>query len=111
MGANARFLIYKKLEEIKLRKDLLILVINSFASFSLGLFLSILSKISYTDFVNQLVLFFLIGFLGSLSTFSTFIYDLFDLSIKLKFFKALKLLMSSIAMGLISLLIGFLLAK
>ena len=53
----------------------IILVINTFSSFILGLFISILPKIKSLTFSSQLALFFLIGFLGSLSTFSTFVYD------------------------------------
>ena len=110
-GANARFIVYKRLEKLNLRKDLIILLINTFASFSLGLFLSILSNINSSNFSHQLVLFFSIGFLGSLSTFSTFVYDLFDLSLQFKFSRVLKLFIFSLALGLIAFAFGFLLGN
>ena len=96
IGANIRFLIYKKLEKLDFSKDYLILIINIVSSFFLGLFVSLLPKISSLYLSYQLVLFFSIGFLGSLSTFSTFVYDLFDLCLQLKFFSALKLFILSI---------------
>ena len=75
LGANTRFIIYKQLEKKKLNKNYIILVINIFSSFLLGLFLSVLSRNGSLIYSYQLVLFFSIGLLGSLSTFSTFIYD------------------------------------
>tara|TARA_Y100001968_G_C19257617_1_gene667598 strand:+ start:256 stop:630 length:375 start_codon:yes stop_codon:yes gene_type:complete len=106
IGVSTRFIIYKKLEKINLRKDFLILIINTLASFFLGLFSSFILRISSFTFSHQLVLFFSIGFLGSLSTFSTFVYDLFDLFSQFKFFSALKLLIFSLALGLIALAFG-----
>ncbi len=108
LGANARFLIYKKLEKIYLSKGIIILLINTIASFCLGLFFSILPEIKSLNFSYQLVLFLSIGFLGSLSTFSTFVFDLFELVSKFKFFSALKLIITSLAMGLIALGFGLL---
>jgi len=108
LGANTRFLIYKKLEKIYLSKGIVILIINTLASFCLGLFFAILPQIKSLNFSYQLVLFFSIGFLGSLSTFSTFVYDLFELFSQFKFFSALKLLINSLALGLIALGFGFL---
>ena len=43
LGANSRFKISNKLAKLNLSKDFLILIINTFASFSLGLFLSLLA--------------------------------------------------------------------
>ena len=108
LGANTRFLIYKKLEKIDFSKDFLILLINVFASFCLGLFVSIYSRISFLKFSDQFFLFFLIGFLGSLSTFSTFIYDLFDLSLQLKIYRALRIYFMSLILGIFALAFGFL---
>ena len=88
LGANLRFKIHNKLEKINLSKDFIILIINALASFSLGLFLSLVEQIRAFTYFYQLLLFFSIGFLGSLSTFSSFVYDLFDLFLQLKFFKA-----------------------
>ena len=104
LGANARFAFYKKLEQLNLEKDLITLVINTFSSFIVGFFISYLSRFSSLNISFQLVLFFQIGFLGSLSTFSTFIYDLFDSSLKIKFFRALK----SLSLGIISVGLGLL---
>ena len=109
LGANTRFIIYKKLEKKKLNKNYIILVINIFSSFLLGLFLSFLSRNSYLIYSYQLVLFFSIGLLGSLSTFSTFIYDVYDLFKKFKFYKAFKLLIISLTLGILFFSIGFLL--
>ena len=105
-GVNARFIIYQKLKEININGYFIILAINTFSCFLLGLFISILPKIKSLTFSSQLALFFLIGFLGSLSTFSTFVYDLFDLCLKLKFFKALKLFSFSLSLGIFALALG-----
>ena len=107
LGANVRFLIYQKFEEININRYYIILFINSFSSFLLGLFVSVLSNILFLNFTSQLVLIFSIGFLGSLSTFSTFVYDLFNSSLKIKFFRALK----SLSLGIISVGLGLLLSN
>ena len=108
LGANTRFIIYKQLENKKLNKNYIILVINVFSSFLLGLFLSVLSQISSFRYSYQLGLFFSIGLLGSLSTFSTFIYDLYALLIKFKFYRAFKLFIISLIAGILSFSLGFL---
>ena len=107
LGANTRFIIYKQLENKKLNKNYIILVINVFSSFLLGLFLSVLSQISSLSYSYQLGLFFSIGLLGSLSTFSTFIYDVYDLFKKFKFYRAFKLLIISLTLGILFFSIGF----
>ena len=107
LGANIRFIIFEKFERVNLSKNSIILVINTFSSFLLGLFLSILSKIDYLTYSYQLGIFFLIGLLGSLSTFSTFIYDLYELFIQLKFHRALKLFILSLTSGILSFTVGF----
>ena len=109
LGANTRFIIYKKLGKLFLSKNYIILLINIFASFLLGLFFSVLSQISSLTYSYQLGLFFSIGLLGSLSTFSSFIYDLYDLFIQLKFSRALKLFITSLTLGILSFTFGFLL--
>ena len=105
-GVNARFIIYQKLKEININGYLIILAINTFSCFLLGLFISILPKIKSLTFSSQLALFFLIGFLGSLSTFSTFVYDLFDLFRKFKFVRAFKSFILSYSLGIIALALG-----
>ena len=105
-GVNARFIIYQKLKEININRYFIILAINTFSCFLLGLFISILPKIKSLTFSSQLAFFVLIGFLGSLSTFSTFVYDLFDLCRKSKFFKALKLFSFSFSLGIFALALG-----
>tara|TARA_Y100001968_G_C19293362_1_gene685374 strand:- start:333 stop:692 length:360 start_codon:yes stop_codon:yes gene_type:complete len=110
-GANMRFILYKKLEKLKIANDVATLIINNFSSFLLGFFLSAVPQIRYFNISFELVLFFSIGFLGSLSTFSTFMYNLFDLFIKFKFFRALKLLIISIASGIVSLAFGLFLSN
>ena len=110
-GANARFIIYQKLKKININLNIIILVINTFSSFLLGLFISILPKIRSLTFSSQLVLFLSIGFLGSLSTFSTFIYDLFELSKKFNFFRALQLFSFSFSLGLIAVAFGYFLGN
>ena len=111
LGANTRFEFQNKLEKFHLDKGFVVLIINTFASFSLGLFLSIIEKFSSFNYSYQLVLFFSIGFLGSLSTFSSFVYELFDLCMQLKFLKALKVSISSLSLGIISFAFGFLLVN
>ena len=105
-GVNSRFIIYQKLKEININGYFIILAINTFSCFLLGLFISILPKIKSLTFSSQLVLFFLIGFLGSLSTFSTFVYDLFDLCVKFKYFTALKIFSFSFSLGILALALG-----
>ena len=110
-GVNARFIIYQKLKEININEYFIILAINTFSCFLLGLFISILPKIKSLTFSSQLALFFLIGFLGSLSTFSTFVYDLFDLVLQYRFFTALQLLTFSFSFGIIAVALGSLLTN
>ena len=107
LGANIRFFIYKRLEKINLSKNFIILLINAFSSFLLGLFLSIFSHTNTLDYSHQLGLFFSIGLLGSLSTFSTFIYDLFELILQLKFYRAFKLFSISLISGILFFAFGF----
>ena len=111
LGANSRFRIHNKLAKLNLNKYSLILIINTFASFSLGLFLSFAEQFRAFNYYYQLVLFFSIGFFGSLSTFSSFIYDLFDLCLQLKFFRALKLFFISVSAGIIAFAFGFFLGN
>ena len=106
-GANTRFIIYKKIEKTKINKNYIILLINSFSSFLLGLFISVSSKSGSFSYSYQLGLFFSIGLLGSLSTFSTFIYDLYDLFVQLKFYIAFKLFLISLMSGLLAFAVGF----
>ena len=111
LGANLRFKIHNKLEKINLSKDFLILIVNIFASFCLGLFLSLEEQLRALTYYYQLVLFFSIGFLGSLSTFSSFVYDLFDLFLQLKFFRAFRLFIMSASIGIIAFAFGLFLGN
>ena len=111
LGANTRFKITNKLDRLNLSKDLFILIINTFASFGLGLFLSLVEQFRAFAYYYQLVLFFSIGFFGSLSTFSSFVYDLFDLCLQLEFFGALKLFIISASAGIIAFAFGFFLGN
>ena len=111
LGANIRFKIHNKLSNLNLRKDFLILIINTFASFFLGLFFSLVEQFRAFTYYYQLVLFFSIGFFGSLSTFSTFVYDLFDLCLQLEFLRALKLFIISASLGIIAVAFGFFLGN
>ena len=106
LGANFRFIIYEKFEQNKLISDFRILIINTVASFLLGFFLALIPRINSFNFSYQLGLFFSVGFLGSLSTFSTFVYDLFEFSLQLKFYRALKLFLISLPLGILALVIG-----
>ena len=111
LGANTRFKFHNELKQFNLNRGFVILTINTFASFFLGLFISIIERFSSFIYSYQLVLFFLIGFLGSLSTFSSFVYDLFDLCLQLKFFRALKLFFISASIGIIAFAFGFFLGN
>ena len=111
LGANTRFEFQNKLEKFHLDKGFVVLIINTFASFSLGLFLSIIENLNSFVYSYQLVLFFSIGFLGSLSTFSSFIYELFDLCLKFKFSRALKFFTISLSLGIIAFAFGLLLGN
>ena len=111
LGANTRFAIYNNLEKLNLNRYSYILLINTAASFLLGFFLSLLEYFSSFIYSYKVVLFFSIGFVGSLSTFSSFVYDLFELCLKLKFFKALKLFIISLSFGIIAFGVGFFLAN
>ena len=108
LGANIRFLIYKKLDKYNFNKNLFVITVNTFSCFLLGLFFSFLPRIAIFNFTSQLILFLSIGFFGSLSTFSSFVYDLFELYLQLKFFKALYLFFISLSFGIIALAFGLL---
>ena len=111
LGANFRFIIYKILEKKKFSKYFIIVLINTFSSFLLGLFISFQAQIASFTYSYKLGLFFSVGLLGSLSTFSTFIYDLFDLFLQFKLFKAFRLFIFSLVSGLIAITIGFFLGN
>tara|TARA_B100000214_G_C23761004_1_gene532251 strand:+ start:356 stop:730 length:375 start_codon:yes stop_codon:yes gene_type:complete len=111
LGANARFIISIKLKKLNISTDLYTLFVNTFASFFLGLFISIIERFGSFILSYQLVLFFLIGFLGSLSTFSLFVYDLFNLCLKFKFSRAINLSMISLSMGILAFVFGSLLGN
>ena len=107
LGANARFLILGNLKNLNLKKDYHVLIINTLASFCLGLLLSVIDKFGSFVYSYQLVLFFSVGFLGSFSTFSSFIYDIFDLCVELKFYRGLKLFLISYFLGISAFAFGF----
>jgi len=107
IGANIRFLIYKKLSQIRIKNSLIILLINNLSSLLFGLFLSNSVQISDLGYSYKLGLFFSIGLLGSLSTFSAFIYDLCELLIRTKLLAALKFFIISMTSGVLSFMIGF----
>ena len=109
LGANIRFLIYKKLENINFNRNYIILLINTLSSFLLGFFLANLSHLGSLGDPYKLGIFFSIGLLGCLSTFSSFVYDLYDFSIKLKFYRAFQLFLISLTLGILSFAFGFLL--
>ena len=111
VGANTRFKIYNMLASFNLRKNYLVLIINTFACFSLGFSFAILEHFNSFKYSYQLILFFSIGFLGTLSTFSSFVYDLYNLCSQLKFFRAFKLFIISTFLGIISFALGFLLGN
>ncbi len=111
LGANTRYQILYKLEKLNISKYSFILIINTFASFCLGLFVSFIERFGSFIYSYQLFLFFSIGFLGSLSSFSSFVYDLFDLSMKFKFSRALRLFIISLFLGIIFFGFGFLLGS
>ena len=107
-GANIRFIIFQKLKEININRSLIILAINTFSSFLVGLFIPMLSHVRFVNLSSQLLSFVLIGFLGSFSTFSTFVYDLF---MEFNFFKALKYFSLSFSLGIIAITLGSLMAN
>ena len=111
LGANTRFEITNKLKKLDLNNDFFILIINTFSSFSLGLFLALIDQLSSFIYSYKLVLFFSIGFLGSLSSFSTFVYDLFNLCLQLKFSRVFKLFIISSFLGVFAFAVGFLLGN
>ena len=108
LGANIRFQISNKLEKLNIKKNFVILIINTSASFFLGLFISLIETLNSFPYSNQLILFFSIGFLGSFSTFSSFVYDLFEFCLKLKLAKALELFIISWSLGIMAFAFGFL---
>ncbi len=109
LGANTRFIILSKLEKLNLSKYYFILIINTFASFFLGLFLSLIEQFNSFFYSYQIFLFFSVGFLGSMSSFSAFVYDLFDLYLQSQLSRALKFFTISLLLGIIAFSFGFLL--
>tara|TARA_Y100001968_G_C19127542_1_gene605003 strand:- start:49 stop:423 length:375 start_codon:yes stop_codon:yes gene_type:complete len=106
LGVHLRFIIYRKFEQLKISKYLSILVVNTFASFLLGLFLSIMPRIIYDKYSYELILFFSIGFLGGLSTFASYVCDIFDCFLKSKFYRATRIFIFSFSSGIIALAFG-----
>ena len=111
LGVNIRFFIYKKLERTHLNKNYIILLINTISSFCLGCILPILSYSNSLIYSYQIGLFFSIGVLGSLSTFSTFVFDLYELFLQLKFYRAFRLFIISLILGILSFALGFVIFK
>ncbi len=109
LGVNTRFIIYKKLEKINFSKNYIIVLINTVSSFFLGLCFSISSQNNSSIYSYHLILMVSIGLLGSLSTFSAFIYDLYELLIQSKLYRAFKLFVISITLGILFFIFGFLL--
>ena len=109
LGANTRFIILSKLEKLNLSKYYFILIINTFASFFLGLFLSLIEQFNSFFYSYQIFLFFSVGFLGSMSSFSAFVYDLFDLYLQSQLSRALKFFTISLLLGIMAFSFGFLL--
>tara|TARA_Y100001968_G_scaffold271675_1_gene263437 strand:- start:89 stop:463 length:375 start_codon:yes stop_codon:yes gene_type:complete len=107
LGANTRFLILSNLKSLNVEKSLPLLLINTFASFCLGLFLSIIEKVGSFIYSYQLVLFLSVGFLGSFSTFSSFISDLFELCVEFKFYRGMRLCVISYTLGISAFAFGF----
>ena len=105
IGSNIRYIIYQKLgNNFSLRKNIRILLINILASFLLGLLCSFLAD-EINDSYNFRLL-FSVGFLGGLSTFSSFIYDLYEVVSEYKYFEAIKLLIFSLGLGIVSFWLG-----
>ena len=111
LGSNVRFFLFQSLNKFFINKKLEIIFINNLASFFLGFFSALLTNDNFLEYSYQIGLLIVIGFLGALSTFSTFIYDLFELACNFKFSKMMKMLIISMAFGLLSVSVGFLLGQ
>ena len=111
LGANIRFQILNKLKKSRLKSDFYILIINIFASFSLGFFLPIINQLGSFIYSYQVILFFSLGFLGSMSSFSSYINDLYDLCLQFKFSRALNLFVFSSSLGVFAFAFGFFLGN
>ena len=111
IGSNIRFITYKTLEKIYIKRSIIIFIINNLASFLLGLTYAILKNYSSYKYSYQLALLFVIGLLGSMSTFSAFINNIFKTSYNFKFLRTTKIFILSIFFSFIFLTVGYLLGN
>ena len=86
-------------------------IVNTFASFFLGLFISINSSYLHDGISNSLILFFGAGFLGSMSTFSSFIWDILQSLYKGQYKDAIAVLLYSLFFGCLAVWIGSVIAN
>ena len=109
LGVNLRFLIISRFWLSINRKEIKVLIINTFSSFLLGFSMAFIISETSQNY-SQFYKLFLVGFIGSLSTFSSFIYELFKLSLKKKFKDLIYLIIFSILLSLVFFYLGYLIS-
>ena len=105
-GALLRMQVSKKLSLYTQSKLLGLVILNTVATFFLGFFLAIQSKLDLTASNQGLYLVLCVGFLGSFSTFSSFIFELYSFSLKHSLIDFFCMVLFSIFLGLFSVFLG-----
>ncbi len=106
-GAMLRMWIYLKMSQHKKHNIFYLNIVNTLATFLLGLTLALQSRSIVHSASYPLYLLICVGFLGSLSTFSSIIYELFVYLNNKQFNGFGKNIFISIGLAIIFLLIGY----
>tara|TARA_Y100001968_G_scaffold21630_1_gene17081 strand:+ start:1883 stop:2260 length:378 start_codon:yes stop_codon:yes gene_type:complete len=107
-GCWLRFFLMDRLSENRLLKKYSTVIVNTFATFGLGILCSFQLDRSLNSGVTWIQSFLVIGLIGSLSTFSTFIFEIFEIFfVKKQFYYGLKNLFLSLSFGILAAFAGY----
>ena len=82
-------------------------IVNTIATFLLGVVLAIRGKLIIDSTTQQLYLLICVGFLGSFSSFSSLVYELYLYFVDNKYSELFISILCSIGLGMIAALIGY----
>ena len=106
-GAILRMHLVAKLSQYNKSNFYAIQIVNTIATFLLGLTLAYQNRAIIQADYQQLYLFISVGFLGSLSTFSSLIYEFYLSFLKKRWFEIIRSSLLAIIAGMFSLSIGY----
>ncbi len=106
-GASLRIYLYLKFTQYKKHNLYYINLVNTLATFLLGLTLAIQTKLLISSYSNAIYLFICVGFLGTLSTFSSMIYEISIFLDKQQWKKLFIAIILSMSLGIAFGLIGY----